>query len=269
MKLTEAPPSTQSSSTSASSSRRARISSPARRRIVGSVIAGKLQCKGEFPIYWTVTIMDEKNPPGPLMDIDELIARRLAALRKERELTLAQLAERCAVSKAMISRIERNQSSPTASVLGRLAGGLGSPSPSCSATRRHRPNRSAGARSRKCGKTRPAATAAARSALAIRAAAARWWKWRSRRTPASTIPAGAAGSTDSACGWSRCAAGGLRRAVVPPATRRPPGLRRRPRGDLRHRRASLPLPAGDPPRLVVRLFRRRSGDQSRAPTRCR
>ncbi|MCO1917845.1 helix-turn-helix domain-containing protein [Pseudomonas aeruginosa] len=59
------------------------------------------------------------------MDIDELIARRLAALRKERELTLAQLAERCAVSKAMISRIERNQSSPTASVLGRLAGGLG------------------------------------------------------------------------------------------------------------------------------------------------
>ncbi|MBW6113839.1 helix-turn-helix transcriptional regulator, partial [Pseudomonas aeruginosa] len=57
------------------------------------------------------------------MDIDELIARRLAALRKERELTLAQLAERCAVSKAMISRIERNQSSPTASVLGRLAGG--------------------------------------------------------------------------------------------------------------------------------------------------
>ena len=83
------------------------------------------------------------------MDIDELIARRLAALRKERELTLAQLAERCAVSKAMISRIERNQSSPTASVLGRLAGGLGSPSPSCSATRRHRPNRSAGARSRK------------------------------------------------------------------------------------------------------------------------
>ncbi len=62
------------------------------------------------------------------MDIDELIARRLAALRKERELTLAQLAERCAVSKAMISRIERNQSSPTASVLGRLAGGLGSPS---------------------------------------------------------------------------------------------------------------------------------------------
>ena len=126
------------------------------------------------------------------MDIDELIARRLAALRKERELTLAQLAERCAVSKAMISRIERNQSSPTASVLGRLASGLGSPSPSCSATRRRRPNRSAGARSR-CGKTRPAATAAARSALAIRAAAARWWKWRSRRTPASTIPAGAAG----------------------------------------------------------------------------
>lgn len=59
------------------------------------------------------------------MDLDELIARRLSTLRSERRLTLAQLAERSAVSKAMISRIERNESSPTASVLGRLAGGLG------------------------------------------------------------------------------------------------------------------------------------------------
>ncbi|RQB68770.1 helix-turn-helix domain-containing protein [Pseudomonas aeruginosa] len=59
------------------------------------------------------------------MDLDELIARRLSSLRKEQGLTLAQLAERCGVSKAMISRIERNESSPSASVLGRLAGGLG------------------------------------------------------------------------------------------------------------------------------------------------
>ena len=123
------------------------------------------------------------------MDIDELIARRLAALRKERELTLAQLAERCAVSKAMISRIERNQSSPTASVLGRLASGLGSPSPSCSATRRRRPNRSAGARA---GVWEDPASGYRRRQVGARdrAAAARWWKWRSRRTPASTIPLG-------------------------------------------------------------------------------
>lgn len=100
------------------------------------------------------------------MDIDELIARRLAALRKERELTLAQLAERCAVSKAMISRIERNQSSPTASVLGRLAGGLGvalsellgdAQAPAEPLCRRAQ---------QEVWKTRPAATAAARSALA-------------------------------------------------------------------------------------------------------
>ncbi|MGC1174569.1 helix-turn-helix domain-containing protein [Polaromonas sp.] len=59
------------------------------------------------------------------MTIDALIASRLLALRQARGLSLAQLAEVSGVSKAMISRVERVESSPTAMILGRLAAGLG------------------------------------------------------------------------------------------------------------------------------------------------
>ncbi len=59
------------------------------------------------------------------MDIDHIVARRLLALRGERGLSLAQLAAASGVSKAMISRIERAESSATATVLGRLAAALG------------------------------------------------------------------------------------------------------------------------------------------------
>ena len=58
------------------------------------------------------------------MEIDALIAKRLLALRAAKGLTLERLAEKSGVSKAMISRIERAQSSPTATILGRLAAGL-------------------------------------------------------------------------------------------------------------------------------------------------
>ncbi|MCG7374095.1 XRE family transcriptional regulator [Pseudomonas luteola] len=61
------------------------------------------------------------------MNIDEIIACRIATLRNAQQLSLAQLAERSGVSKAMISKIERQDSSPTANVLGRLASGLGVP----------------------------------------------------------------------------------------------------------------------------------------------
>ncbi|GGP25586.1 helix-turn-helix domain-containing protein [Silvimonas amylolytica] len=61
------------------------------------------------------------------MSIDRLIAERIAFLRNAQQLSLAQLAERSDVSKAMISKIERMESSPTAAVLGRLAAGLGVP----------------------------------------------------------------------------------------------------------------------------------------------
>jgi transcriptional regulator with XRE-family HTH domain len=49
------------------------------------------------------------------------IARRLRAEREGRGWSLADLAERSGVSKAMISKIEREEASPTAAILARLA----------------------------------------------------------------------------------------------------------------------------------------------------
>ncbi len=57
-------------------------------------------------------------------EADARLAARLRALRMERGLTLDGLAERAGVSRSMISLIERGESSPTASVLHRLATGL-------------------------------------------------------------------------------------------------------------------------------------------------
>ena len=59
------------------------------------------------------------------MSIDEIIAHRLQLLRKSKGLSLEQLAALSDVSKAMISKIERQESSPSATILGRLAAGLG------------------------------------------------------------------------------------------------------------------------------------------------
>ena len=59
------------------------------------------------------------------MDIDLLLAQRLRTLRKTAGLTLEQLAERSGVSRSMISLIERQETSPTAAVLNKLAGALG------------------------------------------------------------------------------------------------------------------------------------------------
>jgi transcriptional regulator with XRE-family HTH domain len=58
-------------------------------------------------------------------DINQRIAARARQLRAERGLTLEVLAERCGVSRSMISLIERGESSPTAVVLEKLAAGLG------------------------------------------------------------------------------------------------------------------------------------------------
>ena len=63
-----------------------------------------------------------KSEPAAL---ETRLAERLAAVRAARGLTLDALAEASGVSRAMISRIERGESSPTAMVLGRLAAGLG------------------------------------------------------------------------------------------------------------------------------------------------
>lgn len=58
-------------------------------------------------------------------DVEARLAARLRGLRLEHGLTLDGLAERAGVSRSMISLIERGESSPTASILERLARALG------------------------------------------------------------------------------------------------------------------------------------------------
>lgn len=59
------------------------------------------------------------------MSIDEIIAGQLQARRKGKGWSIDRLAQQSGVSKAMISKIERQVSSPSAATLGRLAAGLG------------------------------------------------------------------------------------------------------------------------------------------------
>ena len=68
--------------------------------------------------------MKESPPPTSLTD---RIAHRVRDLRAARGLSLDDLATRCAVSRSMISLVERGESSPTAVVLEKLAAGLGVP----------------------------------------------------------------------------------------------------------------------------------------------
>ena len=63
--------------------------------------------------------MVDKNPHDETPEA--LISRRVREERSKRGWTLVQLAERAHVSRAMISKIERAQSSPTAVLLARLA----------------------------------------------------------------------------------------------------------------------------------------------------
>ena len=64
------------------------------------------------------TIVNGPDPTQPL-------AARIALEREARGWSLADLAERSGVSKAMISKIERGEASPTAALLGRLSGAFG------------------------------------------------------------------------------------------------------------------------------------------------
>ena len=59
------------------------------------------------------------------MDINSLIAKRIRDLRKQRGYALGVLAELSGVSRSMISLIEREETSPTAAVLNKLADALG------------------------------------------------------------------------------------------------------------------------------------------------
>lgn len=57
--------------------------------------------------------------------LDAQIAMRLRAEREGRGWSLDDLAERSGVSRAMISKVERRESSPTAALLGRLSAAFG------------------------------------------------------------------------------------------------------------------------------------------------
>jgi transcriptional regulator with XRE-family HTH domain len=57
-------------------------------------------------------------------DIDGRIGARIRELRAEQGLTLDGLAQLAEVSRAMLSRIERGESSPTAHLLGKICNGL-------------------------------------------------------------------------------------------------------------------------------------------------
>src|SRR5258708_4915171 len=58
-------------------------------------------------------------------DVESRLANRIKAEREVRGWSLDHLAERSGVSKAMISKVERGESSPTATLLGRLSGAFG------------------------------------------------------------------------------------------------------------------------------------------------
>jgi transcriptional regulator with XRE-family HTH domain len=55
----------------------------------------------------------------------EMLAGRVKGLREARRWSLREAAEKAGVSKSMLSKIERGTTSPTATILGRLAEGFG------------------------------------------------------------------------------------------------------------------------------------------------
>lgn len=57
--------------------------------------------------------------------LDAQIALRIRAEREGRDWSLDELAQRSGVSRAMISKVERRESSPTAALLGRLSAAFG------------------------------------------------------------------------------------------------------------------------------------------------
>lgn len=60
-----------------------------------------------------------------IIDTDSALASRLRQERESRGWSLADLAARSGVSRAMVSKIERGEASPTAALLGRLAPAFG------------------------------------------------------------------------------------------------------------------------------------------------
>ena len=57
-------------------------------------------------------------------DFNKIICKRISTLRKERNITLEQLAYRSGISKGGLSEIERNMKEPRAYTILRLCNGL-------------------------------------------------------------------------------------------------------------------------------------------------
>jgi transcriptional regulator with XRE-family HTH domain len=72
-----------------------------------------------------MSMMQEGATRSAMPDINSRIASRVAALRADSGMTLDALAAKCAVSRSMLSLIERGESSPTAVVLEKISVGLG------------------------------------------------------------------------------------------------------------------------------------------------
>jgi transcriptional regulator with XRE-family HTH domain len=72
-----------------------------------------------------VSRIQQRQKHDVTSDPTEAIALRIRTEREARNWSLADLAERSGVSKAMISKIERYEASPTATILGRLSGAFG------------------------------------------------------------------------------------------------------------------------------------------------
>lgn len=77
-----------------------------------------------------ITNVEVKKRPGesvkaPRLDVGAALAARVRRERMSREWSMDELARRASVSRAMISKIEREECSPTAVTLGRLSGAFG------------------------------------------------------------------------------------------------------------------------------------------------
>ena len=71
--------------------------------------------------------MQDRTAIPNSQNINSRIASRVRALRTDLGMTLDALAAKCAVSRSMLSLVERGESSPTAVVLEKIATGLGVP----------------------------------------------------------------------------------------------------------------------------------------------
>ena len=71
------------------------------------------------------TIMGAKVKHNVDRDLGTALASRIRLERTSRDWSMDELSKRARVSRAMISKIERQECSPTATVLGRLSGAFG------------------------------------------------------------------------------------------------------------------------------------------------